>query len=143
MRRLSIGKEVDKMRKGMIVSLVLATCMLIGSAVYAHSPGGCGACLSRFDTAHLEKVKTFQKDTLQLRDELMTKKFELRYEYAKPSPDRQRIASLHKEVIDIRAQIHQKADESGIPLQGCGTIGKRMMGRKMMMMRGHPCPVKL
>jgi len=130
------------MRNGVIVSLVLSTFLLIGSAVYAYCPGGYGACLSRFDTANLEKVKAFQKETLQLRDEFMTKKLELCHEYGKPSPDRQRIASLQKEVIDIRAQIHQKADESGLPLQGCGKIGKRMMGRKMMM-RGHECPVRL
>lgn len=130
------------MRKGVIESLVLATCLLIVFIGYAHSHGGYGACLPGFDTADIEKVKAFQKATLQLRDEFMTKKLEIRQEYARADPDRQKIALLQKEVIDIKAQIHQKADETGLPLQGCGKIGKRMMG-KQIMMKGDQCRVRL
>jgi hypothetical protein len=130
------------MRKRVMVSVVLAAFLLLGSAVYANFPDGYRNCLSRYNMADLEKVKQFQHDTLQLRDELMVKKLAIRQEYAKAAPDRQKIAALQKEVIDIRTQIHQKADENGIPLKGCGKIGKRMVGKKMMM-RGHQCSAGL
>jgi zinc resistance-associated protein len=131
------------MRKGLIISLILSTCMLIGSVVYAHFPGGFGSCLwKQQGEVDIEKVKAFQKDTMQLRDELVVKRLSIQQEYAKAAPDRQEIASLQKEIIDIRAQIYQKADETGIRFQGCGKIGKRMVGKKMMM-GGHQCPVRL
>jgi hypothetical protein len=41
--------EVNSMRKVVIISLILITCMLIGSVVYAHFPGGYGSCIWKQD----------------------------------------------------------------------------------------------
>lgn len=104
------------MRKGVIVSLILIAGLVIVSAVYAHFPGGgFGTCFSQFGDIDIETVKKFQKETLPMRDELITKRLELRKEYSKENPDRDRIASLRKEIIDIRTKILKKSDEAGLP----------------------------
>jgi len=133
------------MRKGVIASLILVSVIVFVSAVYAHPPGGgFGACFARLDNADIDSVKKFQKETLPLRDELITKRLELRKECRKENPDRDHIAKLRKEMTDVRTEIHKKADASGIaslrPLKGqCGPDGKRAMhkgyrGRSRAMM---------
>lgn len=120
------------MRKGVIVSLIAAAVLILVSAVYAHWPeGGYSTC--QLQSADLDSVKKFQKETLPLRDELITKRFEIRKEFSKEKPDRGRIAAIQKEIIDIRTKIQQKADETGVHWQksgrtGCGKIsGKGIM----------------
>ncbi len=130
------------MKKGVIVSLILIAGLVIVSAVYAHFPGGgFGTCLSRFDDTDIETVKKFQKETLPMRDEMITKKLELRREYSKENPDRDRIAVLRKEIIDIRTNILKKSDEAGLPAwknsrKGYGMIGRRNAGRECPCLSG-------
>ena len=122
------------MRKGVIVVLIAAAALVFVSAVYAYPPGnGNGICRSvNVDTV---AIKKFQKETLSFRDELITRKLDLRKEFSKRTPDRDRIAALQKEIIDIRTKIIKKADESGVPryfgrakgccwMQGKGMIQK-------------------
>jgi len=110
------------MRKGVIVNLIAAAVLILVSAVYAHWPeGGYSTC--RFQNADLDSVKKFQKETLPLRDELITKRFEIRKEFSKAKPDRGRIAAIKKEIIDIRTKIQQKADETGVHWQKSGRTG--------------------
>jgi hypothetical protein len=122
------------MRKGVIVLLIAAAVLILVSAVYAYRPDeGYRNC--QMQNADIDSVKKFQKDTLSLRDELITKKIELRKEVNKENPDRGRIASIQKEIIDIKTKIHQKADETGVHWQkrvgtGCDRIsGKGIMRR--------------
>jgi hypothetical protein len=123
------------MRKGVIAGLVLFSVIFLVSVVYAHPPGGgWGTCLTRLDNADINSVKKFQKETLPLRDELVTKRLEIREECRKENPDRDHIANLRKEMIDIRTELHKKADALGISslrtLKGqCGPEGKRAMHR--------------
>ncbi len=120
------------MRKGVIVGLILAFCMILVSAVYAHSPGG-GYGLCQFHNVDLDTVKKFQKETLPLRDELITKKIELRKEFSKANPDRDYIAALQKEIIDIKTQIGKKADEAGVPARKHGKMGcGRMLDKSII-----------
>lgn len=102
------------MRKGVIVVLIAAAALMFVSAVYAYPPGnGNGICRSvNVDTG---AVKKFHKETLSFRDELITKKLDLRKEFSRSTPDRDRIAALQKEIIDIRTKIMKKADELGVP----------------------------
>ena len=119
------------MRKGVIVLLIAAAVLILVSSVYAHRPDGSRTC--QMQNADLDSVKKFQKDTLSLRDELITKKIELRKEINKENPNREHIATIQKEIIDIKTKIHQKADETGVHWQkrgetGCGRIsGKGIM----------------
>lgn len=71
---------------------------------------------------------------------LATKKPELRREFSKEKPDRQRIDTLQKEIIDIRTHILKEADEARLMVRkedsvDCGRVlGKNIMGR---------CPVNI
>jgi hypothetical protein len=120
------------MRKGVILSFVLIAGLVFVSVVYAYFPGGgLGTCLSRFGNTDTETVKKFQKDTLPMRDDLITKRLELRREFSKENPDRDRIATLQKEIIGIRTNILKKSDEVGFPAwknvgKNYGMIERRM-----------------
>jgi zinc resistance-associated protein len=128
------------MRKLALTGLVLLAGLVLVTAVYAHSPGGhgkggYGKCVARYGDADLDAVKKFQRETLPLRDELVIKKIELCREFSQAKPDREKIATLQKEIIDIRTKIWQKADETGVNAnirrdgrKGCGrTWGKGIM----------------
>ena len=117
------------MRKGVIVLLIAAAVLILVSAVYAHRPDG-GYRTCQMQNADLDSVKKFQKDTLSLRDELITKKIELRKEINKENPNREHIATIRKEIIDIKTKIHQKADETGVNWQKRGETGcSRISGK--------------
>ena len=123
------------MKKGIAMSMVLLAVLVFSSAVYAWW-GDCGMGCSDTD-ASVENVKKFQKETLSLRDELITKKLELRDEYNKPARDINRIASIKKEIIDQQAKIQTIAAKYGLhdvvknERSGHGTRGRGMMGKDM------------
>ena len=72
----------------------------------------------------------------------MTKKLELQGEYNKPAPDTNRIATIQKEVIDLKAKIHDIANKHGIKVPaGQGMMGRGMMGKGKMKGMGNPCPM--
>jgi hypothetical protein len=64
----------------------------------------------------------FQKETLSLRDELITKRLELSQEYDKDTPDADRIGQLRKGIIDVQTDIQKVADKYDI---GQGGQGRR------------------
>ncbi len=114
----------------------------LGATVYARAPQWRGSswadgmCWKGSDLKNLdiEKVKKFQKETLALRDELQIKKLELRAEYAKETPDLDRIAELRKEIVDLQTRIQktaQKYDLVGYG-PGCGMAGGGMHHRGPM-----------
>ena len=122
------------MRKGVVFVLVFAAALMFVSAVYAYLPGD-GHGKNLFCNVDPEKARKFQKETLSLRDQLITKKLEVRKLFTERHPDRDKIATLQKEIIDIRTTIMKKADESGMPkyhgrfkgcswMQGKGIIKK-------------------
>jgi hypothetical protein len=115
-------KEVNRMRKGVIISLITVVCLVFVSAVYAHSSrSGHGLCA--FQNTDINALEKFQKETLPLRDALITKKFELHREISKEKPDRDRIADIKKEIITIKTEIGKKADEAGLPARTVGKTG--------------------
>lgn len=145
------------MKKAIMVSLVLIAALILASAIpvevinlgYAHGPrGGHGMCSSAptagcgmsSTTTDIDAVKKFLKETLPLRDELITKRLELQNEYGKATPDKSRIATLRKEIIDIELKIQEKADAAGLSTWTGGMMGHGMMGRGMSGM-GYPCPM--
>ena len=98
---------------------------LLGTSVFAGwGMGGCGGGGAGYGAATGKPVdvtafKAFQKETLPLRDEMMVKRVELRNESLKEKPDQNRIATLQKEMIDLRAKIRTAA-ENGLPAAGFG-----------------------
>jgi hypothetical protein len=124
------------MRKGVIVVLFAAAALVFVSAVYAFPPGN-GNCIYRSVNVDTEAVKKYQKETLSFRDELITRKLDLRKEFSKSTPDRDRIAALQKEIIDIRTKIMKKADESGVPKYFRRDKGCRWMQGKDIMQKSR------
>jgi len=124
-----------------IVALVLGMGLVLASTVNAWWPrGGYGM---GYGTADVEKLRSFQKETLSLRDELMAKRFELQNEYNKPTPDSNRIATLRKEIVDLETKIQDVADKYRIPPWGAtgGMMGRGMMGQGMMGPMYGMCPM--
>lgn len=129
------------MKKWIWVGLILVSSLVLISAVYAHLPGkGYGS--GWLCNADSESVKKFQRDTLSLRDELISKRFEIREEYSKEKPDLDKIATLKKEIVDIRTEIRKKAQAAGLPAWkdgkiGCGKMkGKGLKGACCFGLRG-------
>jgi len=124
-------------KKVAIISLVIMVGLLLTTVVYAWR-GGHG--MDVWSGTDVETLKKFQKETLPLRDELITKRLELRNEYNKPDPDNERITILRKEIIDLQAKIQTVADKSGVP--GLGPIGRKKghgMKRQGMMRECCQC----
>ncbi|MFN3396500.1 MAG: hypothetical protein ACK4Z9_06880 [Thermodesulfovibrionales bacterium] len=120
------------MKRLILIALSAILILGIGATVYARGPWGDGgwACMD-MSGLDIEKVKKFQKETLNLRDELHIKKLELRQEYDKEKPDLDRIAQLRKEIIDLQTRIQKIASSNGLPAMGpgCGRMGRgHMMG---------------
>jgi zinc resistance-associated protein len=135
------------MKKAMVISLTVVIGLFLTGAAYAMWGGyGSSPCITATG-ADIETVKKFQKETLSLRDEIMTKKLELHSEYNKPTPDTNRIATIQKEIIDLKAKIHEIANKHGIKVPaGQGMTGRGMMGKGHGMMgkmkgMGNPCPM--
>ncbi len=122
------------------VTVVMAGLLIAGGA-FAWM-GGCGMkCFS----GDVEQMKKFQKDTLSVREEIMTKRIELRAEYQKTTPDQDRVTALQKEVADLQAKMRDAATKAGLTVNcpmgggmtghgkmGCGKMGHGMMGKGMM-----------
>ncbi|HEY3275692.1 MAG TPA: hypothetical protein VGJ94_03655 [Syntrophorhabdaceae bacterium] len=137
------------MKKIGLAALVVALgVVFLGSAAFAWQGrgGGCGPCAygngqeagtqTPIDPAAL---RAFQKETLPLRDEAMAKRVEIRNEFAKEKPDQTKIATLQKEMIDLRAKIRTAAQKQGLPAgygPGMGGSGKGGMGGSGMGGRG-------
>jgi zinc resistance-associated protein len=98
---------------------------LIGTTVFAQCGMGYGygrgpGYFAAGKTVDVAAFKAFQKETLPLRDEMMTKRVELRNEFLKEKPDQTRIATLEKQMIDLRTQIRAAAEKNGLPVPALG-----------------------
>lgn len=121
------------MKKVLVAALIVAVGFSLGSLGYAAWASGPGAG----DPANVQALRSFQKETLPLRDELAAKGLELQNEYAKESPDQNRVATLQKEMIDLRAKIRDAAQKNGLPDRGPGRAGQGGWGRGYMMGQGY------
>ena len=106
------------MKKVLVAALVVAVGFSIGSMAYAAWGGANGP--GPGGQVDVKALRDFQKETLPLRDELMAKRVEIQNEFAKESPDRNRIATLQKEMIDLRTKIQDAAQKHGLPARGQG-----------------------
>ncbi len=128
------------MKKMWVVALVAAVGLaLLGTSVHAGWGMGCAYCpgYAYGPTAgkqvDINAFRAFQKETLPFRDEMMAKRLELRNEYTKEKPNQDRIATLQKEMIDIRARIQTAAEKQGLPAAGFGPgTGGRGYGARMV-----------
>ncbi|NWF98506.1 MAG: hypothetical protein HXY52_06180 [Nitrospirae bacterium] len=98
------------MRKEVVVILALTINLIFLSFLYADNNK------EPLNVKYLseDSIKKFYRETLNLREKIIEKKLELRKEFIKKNPDRDKIAMLRKEINNIRATIMKKADEAKI-----------------------------
>ena len=107
--------------------VVLALTLTIGlfsiaNAGYRNGPGGgCGGC-GQQPEATSEQLRKFQADTIDLRQEMMNKRFEAQRENQKATPDAAKIASLEADITAIQTKMLDLRSKSG--LQGFGDDGE-------------------
>ncbi len=106
--------------------------------------GGCGNCPQQSEAPAGAGLK-FQADTIDLRQEMMTKRFEMQRENLKATPDETKIASLRVEIKTLQAKIMDIRSKSGLPTDKCdGECGLRMggSGKGMVDCNKGPCGQK-
>ena len=123
-----------KKRTLVVLGLVLSMSIIVAGSAMARQGGGYGMMGGGYDRGYgncnwndgegtqvaPESMAKFQKETLSLRDELITKRLELSQEYDKETPDADRIAQLRKDMIDVQTKIQKVADKYEIDGAGQG-----------------------
>ena len=117
------------------VAVIVAGLLALAGTALAGPWGGCGGSVQGTPVS-VDAVKKFQDETTALRNEMMLKKVELRNEYFKQPADTAKVATLTREMFDLRTKISTIAASNGLSGPGgCGMGGKMGMGRGMGMMR--------
>jgi Spy/CpxP family protein refolding chaperone len=107
--------------------------------------GGCGNCVQNGGAAPAtvaapapsDQMRKFQADTIDLRQEMMTKRFEMQRENLKGVPDAAKIAALKAEVKALQAKLLALRSQSGLPDDKCdGECNLSMGGCDKMSMGG-------
>jgi len=115
------------MKKVFVVALVVAVGFSLGGMAYAGWGGGFGPGYG--NQVDVKALRSFQKETLPLRDELIARRAEIQTEYTKENPDQNRIATLQKEMIDLRTKIQDSARKQGLSDRGPGWMAGGGYGR--------------
>lgn len=88
--------------------------------------GGCDNCLQQ-GGAPSDPFRKFQADTIDLRQEMMIKRFEMQRENLKPAPDAAKIAELRADITLLQTKILAVRDQSGLPAdKSDGECGQKM-----------------
>ena len=79
--------------------------------------GGCSKCAHQNGAGAIatDPFNKFQADTIDLRQEMMTKRFEIQRENLKGTPDTAKISALQADVRNIQAKILDIRSKSGLP----------------------------
>jgi hypothetical protein len=106
---------------------VCALALAIGGTALAQGPNGrgcrtCNQCdqggQGSQGKVESDPFRKFRQDTLDLRQEMMNKRFELQRENLKATPDTARIAGLKADISLIQAKINDIRLQSGLPDKG-------------------------
>ena len=82
-----------------------------------------------------QKMRSFQQDTLKLRENLMEKQLDLQDELSMDVPDGKKVAALRKEIISLQGQLQAAGDKYGMSNRGMGSGS----GNHNMMNNGCGC----
>jgi hypothetical protein len=89
--------------------------------------GGCGDCVQQ--GAPSDQVRKFQAATIDLRQEMMNKRFEMQRENLKGTPDTAKIAALQADIRALQSKIFDVRSKSGLPGgRSNGECGQKMGG---------------
>ena len=106
-----------------VMGLVLSLSSFATAGISNGMGGGCGECAQ--GGAPSDPFRKFQADTIDLRQEMMNKRFELQRENLKGTPDRAKIASLQGDVKSLQSRILDLRGKSGLPVdKGDGECGQ-------------------
>lgn len=120
------------MKKMSVVLFSLGLSLSLLTMATAGMNGGCGNCPQQ--GAVSDPYRKFQADTIDLRQEMMTKRFEVQRENLQGVPDNAKVAALQAEIKVLQAKIMDIRSRSGLPagmndgecpkaMGGCGPKG--------------------
>jgi len=124
------------MKASVLTLLALALTLAVCGTTLAGMDGGCAKCAR--SAGQSDQFKKFQRDTLDLRQELMNKRFDLQRENLKGAPDAAKVAALQADIAAIRAKISAIRAQSGLPQSG--KRDGECMGCDRAGCNGQPCP---
>lgn len=120
----------------MVTVIAVVVALLASSVVYAGWGWGGGWGMSGTgQNVSTQKMRSFQKDTLQLRENLMEKQLDLQDELSMEVPDGKRIAALRKEINSLQSQLQSAGAKYGMTDWGMGSGS----GNRHMMDHGCGC----
>lgn len=123
------------MKRAIAISLAVVISLFLTGAAYAMR-GGHG--MGYGTGINVETMMKLHEETWSLRGEIITKTLELQGEYNKPTRDTNRIATVQKEIIDLKAKIQEIAKKYGIKVQAKqGMMGHGKMGKGKMRGMGN------
>lgn len=96
------------MKKSRVVTMVMATGILLTGALSASAADSCGRC------AQKESVQQFNKETAALHAELKAMKIELSNEYSYNAIDINRVNAIEVQIRGIKEKIDASANRYGI-----------------------------
>lgn len=131
------------MKKSLLALTAAAALAIAGSAIAMPGMGagqGMGPGMMA-QGQYTEQYKKFAAETLPIRQEMMTKHFELQKEFLKEKPDQNVIKKLQGEVAELRKKMIDAHTKAGLPMGKMGKRGhKGMRGGGMGMMQ-MDCPM--
>lgn len=132
------------MSKNVTAILAAIIFLVLTTGAWAQGPGGAmgmGICpmgQASVSPEQAQRFAQFQSETLPLRQKMLQIKSELMTLRVQPTKDWKAIADKQKEMVDVKTEIHKKADAVGIPVgrgmcggPGAGRMGKPCMGMGM------------
>ncbi|MDO9068023.1 MAG: hypothetical protein Q7W05_06165 [Deltaproteobacteria bacterium] len=108
------------MKKVTAVLAALVLALAIGGTVQAGNhmggkKGDCGSCIKDGTAVPAEQLRKFQADTIDLRQEMMMKRFEIQRENLKATPDNAKVSTLQAEIKAIQTKISDIRVKSALP----------------------------
>lgn len=111
------------MKKMSVIMVSLALAVSLFSIANAGNRngmgGGCGNCVQDGANAPSDQFRNFQAVTIDLRQEMMTKRFEVQRENLKGTPDEAKIAALKADIKALQSKILSLRSQSGLPVDKC------------------------
>ena len=124
------------MKKRMVAVVAVTGALLASSVAYAGWGWGGGWCMTgNGQNVSTQKMRSFQKDTLKLRENLMEKQLDLQDELSVDVPDGKRVAALRKEIFSLQSQLQAAGDKYGMADWGMNSGS----GHHQMMNTGCGC----
>ena len=106
---------------GMICTLVF------GVLSAGESNAGCANCpTGKVASGQSDQARTFQRNTMDLRQEMMNKRFELQRENLQAVPDSTKMTALNSDISALQAKIHAERLKSGLECKNDGDCGQMM-----------------